>query len=52
MASLYLSSVHTLSNDNDVRISKRGYIPYKQLRGFERNKVGPIDNEDYIEVIM
>ena len=48
MASLYLSSVHTLSNDNDVRISKRGYIPYNRLRGFERNKVGPIDNEDFI----
>ncbi len=48
MASLYLSSVHTLSNSNDVRISKRGNIPYNRLRGFERNKVGPIDNDDYI----
>ena len=48
MASVYLSSVHTLSNSNDVRISKRGNIPYNRLRGFERNKVGPIDNEDYI----
>ena len=48
MASLYINSVHTLNNNNDVRISKRGNIPYNRLRGFERNKVGPIDNDDFI----
>ena len=48
MASFYLSSVHTLSSDNDVRISKRGNIPYNRLRGFERNKVGPLDDGDFI----
>ena len=48
MASFYISSVHTLNSDNDVRISKRGNIPYNRLRGFEKNKVGPIDSDDFI----
>ena len=34
--------------DDDVRISERLYIPSKRLRGFERNKVGPTDNGDYV----
>ena len=33
---------------DDVRISKRLYIPSHRLRGFEKNKVGPVDNDDYI----
>ena len=33
---------------DDVRISKRLYIPSYRLRGFEKNKVGPVDNDDYI----
>ena len=45
--SLYLKGVHSLG-DEDVRISKRAYVPYSRLRGFEKNKIGPIDNEDYI----
>ena len=48
MASLYLSSVHSLSSDKDVRISKRANIPYNRLRGFERNKVGPLDDGDFV----
>ena len=46
-ASLYLKSINSLDG-SDVRISKRGYIPYNRLRGFEKGKVGPIDNSDYI----
>ena len=33
---------------DDVRISKRLYLPSYRLRGFERGKVGPVDNDDYI----
>ena len=31
-----------------MRISKRGSVPYNRLRGFEKNKVGPVENGDYI----
>ena len=33
---------------DDVRISKRLYIPSYRLRGFAKGKVGPVDNNDYI----
>ena len=33
---------------NDVRISKRLNVPSSRLRGFERGKVGPVENNDYI----
>ena len=33
---------------NDVRISKRLYIPTQKLRGFEKGKIGPMENNDYI----
>ena len=33
---------------DDVRISKRANIPYNRLRGFEKGRVGPIDNNDYV----
>ncbi len=33
---------------DDVRISKRLYVPSKRLRGFEKGKVGPVDNGDFI----
>ena len=46
-ASLYLKNVNSL-NGNDARISKRAIIPYNRLRGFEKGKIGPIDNSDYI----
>ena len=46
-ASLYLNAINSL-DDSDVRISKRGYVPYNRLRGFERGKIGPIENNDYI----
>ena len=34
--------------DNDVRVSKRLFVPQNSLRGFERGKVGPIENNDFI----
>ena len=33
---------------NEVRISKRLYIPSNRLRGFELGKIGPMENNDYI----
>ena len=43
----FSSIVNTLSDD-DVRISKRLYLPHKKLRGFENGKVGPIENSKFI----
>ena len=34
--------------DDDVRLTKRLYIPKKRLRGFDVFKVGPKDGGDYI----
>jgi len=47
-ASFYLKSVNNFFNDNDVRISKRAFVPSNRLRGFERGKVGPVENSDFI----
>ena len=46
-ASLYFKSVNSLNN-SDVRISKRNQVPYNRLRGFEKGKIGPVENTDYI----
>ena len=46
-ASLYLNSVNSLDG-SDVRISKRSNVPYNRLRGFEKGKLGPIDNGDFV----
>ncbi len=46
-ASLYLKAINSLDS-SDVRISKRAQMPYNRLRGFEKGKVGPQDNFDYI----
>ena len=46
-ASIYLKTVNSL-NDSDVRISKRNQVPYRRLRGFQKGKIGPVDNTDYI----
>ena len=45
--SFYSQTANSLTDD-DVRISKRLYVPYKKLRGFEKGKVGPKDNESFI----
>ena len=33
---------------DDVRISKRLNVPSYRLRGFQRGKIGPVDNNDYV----
>ena len=44
---IYSSAVSTLSGD-DVRLSKRLYVPQSKLRGFESGKIGPTDNGNYV----
>ncbi len=46
-ASVYLKAVNTIDS-SDVRISKRAKVPYSRLRGFQKGKIGPVDNLDYI----
>ena len=46
-ASFYVKAVNSIT-DKDVRISKRAQVPYNRLRGFQRGKIGPKDNKDYI----
>ncbi len=44
--SFYGKTITGLSDD--VRISKRLNVPASRLRGFQRGKVGPVENSDYI----
>ena len=44
----FFSQTANSLTDDDVRISKRLYIPYRKLRGFEKGKVGPKDNNSYV----
>ena len=34
--------------DDEARISKRLHLPSNRLRGFEKRKIGPIDQGDYV----
>ena len=43
---ILLQAVNSI--DNDVRISKRVFIPASRLRGFASGKIGPKDGSDYI----
>ena len=43
---LFLKAVNSI--DDDVRVSKRVYIPSSRLRGFESGKIGPKDGSQYI----
>tara|TARA_A100001035_G_C27776584_1_gene499368 strand:+ start:389 stop:2638 length:2250 start_codon:yes stop_codon:yes gene_type:complete len=45
-AQFYLNTINSL--DDDVRISKRVFVPSRRLRGFESGKVGPKDGSQYI----
>ena len=49
--SFFLKAVNSL-DDDDVRISKRLYIPSSRLRGFEKGKVGPKDGMIILVEIM
>ena len=44
---LYVSAINGL-NDDDVRLSKRKSLSSRRLRGFEKNKVGPVDGGDHV----
>ena len=44
----FFSQTANSLTDDDVRISKRLYVPYKKLRGFQKGKVGPKDKESFI----
>ena len=43
----YLTAANGLGDD-DVRLSKRKKLSNRRLRGFEKNKVGPVDGTDHI----
>ena len=45
--SLFGRAANSISGD-DVRLSKRLFIPSHKLRGFESGKIGPTDNNDYV----
>ena len=47
-ASFYFKAINSVDPDKDVRVSKRANVPYSRLRGFERGKIGPVDNKDYV----
>ena len=46
-ASFYFKAINTLDN-SDVRASKRVHMPYSKLRGFEKGKVGPVENFNFV----
>ena len=43
---LFFKSVNSI--DDDVRVSRRVYIPSSKLRGFESGKIGPKDGDEYV----
>jgi outer membrane protein insertion porin family len=46
-SSFYFKAINSLDG-SDVRISKRANMPYYRLRGFEKGKIGPKDNNEYV----
>ena len=42
----FLRTVNSI--DDDVRVSRRVYIPSSKLRGFESGKIGPKDGAEYV----
>ena len=48
MGSKFLISTITGVGDDDVRLSKRKNLSTRRLRGFEKNKIGPVDGTDHI----
>ncbi len=42
----FLKTVNSI--DDDVRVSRRVYIPSNKLRGFETGKIGPKDGTEYV----
>ena len=46
-AGIYTRAINSITGD-DVRASKRLYVPKRRLRGFESGKVGPVDGGDFV----
>ena len=44
----FLATAVNSISDDDVRLTKRAYIPQGRLRGFEAGKIGPTDSGDFI----
>ena len=44
---LFFTNVNSLGSE-DVRLNKRKGLSSKRLRGFEKNKIGPVDSDDYV----
>ena len=44
---IFVSTINGLGSD-DVRLSKRKGLSSRRLRGFEKNKIGPVDGSDHI----
>ena len=45
--SFYANTINSIT-DNDVRISKRSFIPSRKLRGFEPGRIGPKDGNEHV----
>ena len=45
--SFYARTINSMTDEN-VRVSDRLGLNSKRLRGFEANKVGPVDNKDFV----
>ena len=45
-AKFYLKAINSI--DDDVRVSKRVFVPSRFLRGFESGKIGPKDGSQFI----
>ncbi len=44
---VYITAINGF-NDDDVRLSKRKSLSSRRLRGFKKNKVGPVDGKDHV----
>ena len=44
---LYISTINSIGEE-DVRLSKRKSLSTYRLRGFEKNKIGPVDGNDHV----
>ena len=45
---IYTRAINSLQSGEDVRVSKRLFLPSSKLRGFEAGKIGPRDGEDFV----
>ncbi len=45
---IYTRAINSLQSGEDVRVSKRLFLPSSKLRGFEAGKIGPKDGEDFV----